>query len=177
MRLADGDLRDSLRAAVEGGVLLAEPETSSFRFRHALLAEAVYATILPGEREELHARLAEELVRSGAAGAAELAPHWAAAGRTAEALAASVEGARQTEALFGLAEALAHLERALSLWDAVPDAAELTGLGLGRALLLGSRARQPKGGGAARGRAGRESDRARQRGRSAPSGTPARAPR
>ena len=31
----------------------------SFRFRHALLAEAVYATLLPGEREELHARLAE----------------------------------------------------------------------------------------------------------------------
>ena len=36
-------------------------------FRHALLAEAIYATILPGEREELHARLAEELARSGAA--------------------------------------------------------------------------------------------------------------
>ena len=39
--------------------------TGSFRFRHALLAEAIYATILPGEREELHARLAEELARSG----------------------------------------------------------------------------------------------------------------
>ena len=39
----------------------------SFRFRHALLAEAIYATILPGEREELHARLAEELARATAA--------------------------------------------------------------------------------------------------------------
>jgi DNA-binding CsgD family transcriptional regulator/tetratricopeptide (TPR) repeat protein len=130
VKLTDSDLRDSLRAAVEGGILLAEPETSSFRFRHALLAEAIYVTILPGEREELHARLAEELVRSGAAGAAELASHWAAAGRAAEALAASVEAARQTEAVFGLAEALAHLERALALWDAVPDANELTGLRL-----------------------------------------------
>ena len=62
--LPDGALRDSLRAAVEGGVLVAEPETSSFRFRHALLAEAIYATVLPGEREELHARLAEELART-----------------------------------------------------------------------------------------------------------------
>jgi DNA-binding CsgD family transcriptional regulator len=130
VELTDSDLRDSLRAAVEGGVLLAEPETSSFRFRHALLAEAIYATILPGEREQLHARLAEELVRSGAAGAAELASHWAAASRTAEALAASVEGARQAEVVFGLAEALAHLERALALWDAVADATELTGLRL-----------------------------------------------
>ena len=102
----------------------------SFRFRHALLAEAIYATILPGEREELHARLADELARSGAASPAELAPHWAAAGRSAEALAASVEAAREAEAVFGLAEAHAHLERALALWPAVPDAAELAGLDL-----------------------------------------------
>ena len=102
----------------------------SFRFRHALLAEAIYATILPGEREELHARLADELARSGAAAPAELAPHWAAAGRSAEALAASVEAAREAEAVFGLAEARAHLERALALWHGVPDAAELAGLDL-----------------------------------------------
>ena len=38
--------------------------------------------------------------------------------------------AREAEAVFGLAEALAHLERALALWDAVPDAAELAGLDL-----------------------------------------------
>jgi DNA-binding CsgD family transcriptional regulator/tetratricopeptide (TPR) repeat protein len=126
----EGKLRDSLRQAVEHGVLVAEPETGSFRFRHSLLAEAIYATILPGEREELHARLADELARSGAAGAAELAPHWAAAGRVAEALAASVEAARQAEAVFGLAEAHAHLERALTLWPAMPDAAQLTGLHL-----------------------------------------------
>jgi DNA-binding CsgD family transcriptional regulator/tetratricopeptide (TPR) repeat protein len=124
-QLSEGDLRDSLRRAVEHGVLVAEPETSSFRFRHALLAEAVYTTILPGEREELHRRLAEELARSGAAAPAELAPHWAAAGLPREALVASVEAARQAEAVFGLAEARAHLERALKLWEAVPNAAEL----------------------------------------------------
>jgi tetratricopeptide (TPR) repeat protein len=130
VELPDGELRDSLRAAVEAGVLVAEPPTSGFRFRHALLAEAIYATVLPGEREQLHARLAEALSRSGSAGAAELAPHWAAAGRAADALAASVEAARQAEAVFGLAEAHAHLERALALWDAVPDAAELAQLDL-----------------------------------------------
>ena len=130
VELPDGALRDSLRAAVEGGVLVAEPATGSFRFRHALLAEAIYATILPGEREEFHARLAGELARSGAAGAAELAPHWAAAGRAAEAFAASVEAARQAEAVFGFAEAHAHLERVLALWPAVPDAAGLAGLDL-----------------------------------------------
>lgn len=132
MELPDRDLRDALRAAVDGGVLVAEAETRSFRFRHALLAEAIYGTILPGEREELHARLAEELAHSGLAGAAELAPHWAAAGRRAEALAASVEAARRAEEVFGLAEALAHLDRALALWDAVPRAAERAGVDLAR---------------------------------------------
>ena len=129
-RCPERDVRESLRQAVEHGVLVADQATGSFRFRHALLAEAIYSTILPGEREELHARLAEELARSGAASPAELAPHWAAAGRSAEALAASVDAARQAEAVFGLAEAHAHLERALALWDAVPDAAELVGLDL-----------------------------------------------
>jgi DNA-binding CsgD family transcriptional regulator/tetratricopeptide (TPR) repeat protein len=123
-------VRDSLRQAIAHGVLLAEPGRRVFRFRHALLAEAVYATILPGEREELHANLADELARSGAASPAELAPHWKAANRGREGLAASVDAARQAEAVFGLAEAYAHLERALSLWSAVPDAAELAGLDL-----------------------------------------------
>jgi DNA-binding CsgD family transcriptional regulator/tetratricopeptide (TPR) repeat protein len=128
--LPEREVRESLRRAVEHGVLVAEQATGSFRFRHALLAEAIYSTILPGEREELHAWLADELARSATAAPAELARHWAAAGRTAEALAASVEAARQAETVFGLAEALAHLERALALWHAVPDAAELVRLDL-----------------------------------------------
>lgn len=129
-RVPEDELHNSLRQSVEQGVLVFEPKTGTFRFRHALLAEAIYTTILPGEREELHARLAEELACSGAAQAAELAPHWAAAGRTADALRASIHAARQAEALFGLAEALAHLERALTLWAAVPHAPALAGLDL-----------------------------------------------
>jgi DNA-binding CsgD family transcriptional regulator/tetratricopeptide (TPR) repeat protein len=128
--LPEHDLRESLRQAVEHEVLVPDQATGIFSFRHALLAEAIYARILPGEREELHARLADELSRTAAASPGELAPHWAAAGRSREALAASAEAARQAEALFGLAEALAHLERALALWSAVPDAAGLTGFDL-----------------------------------------------
>jgi DNA-binding CsgD family transcriptional regulator/tetratricopeptide (TPR) repeat protein len=128
--LPEHEVRESLRSAVDHGVLVADQAAGSFRFRHALLAEAIYSTILPGEREELHGRLAEELARRGAAAPAELAPQWAAAGRAAEALAASVVAARETEAVFGLAEAHAHVERALALWDAVPDAAAAAQLDL-----------------------------------------------
>jgi DNA-binding CsgD family transcriptional regulator/tetratricopeptide (TPR) repeat protein len=127
--LPECDVRNSLRHAVDHGVLVPDQATGAFRFRHALLAEAIYSTILPGEREELHARLAEELARNGAA-AAELAPHWAVAGRAPEAIAASVEAARQAQAVFGLAEAHAHLERVIGLWESVPDPVALVGLDL-----------------------------------------------
>jgi DNA-binding CsgD family transcriptional regulator/tetratricopeptide (TPR) repeat protein len=127
--LSERDIRESVREAVEHGILVADQAAGSFRFRHALLAEAIYATILPGEREELHARLAAALARDGL-DPAELAPHWAAAHRPAEALSASVEAARQSEIVFGLTEARAHLERALELWVAVPNATELTRLDL-----------------------------------------------
>jgi DNA-binding NarL/FixJ family response regulator len=111
--VAGRDVQPALRAAVEREVLV--PERDGFRFRHALLAEAVYSTILPGEREALHGRIAAAL--AGAAPPAELAPHWAAAGRAAEAFAASLEAAAQAEAACGLAEALSHLERAIAVWD------------------------------------------------------------
>jgi DNA-binding CsgD family transcriptional regulator len=128
--LPERDVRESLRRAVDHRILVADQATGGLRFRHALLAEAIYTTVLPGEREELHARLAQELARGAAASPAELAPHWAAAGRSSEALAASIDAARQAEAVFGLAEAHAHLERALALWPAVPDAEALAGLDL-----------------------------------------------
>ncbi len=121
--LPDGDLHESLRAAVDQGLLIADGR--SFRFRHPLLAEAVYATVLPGERERLHGRVAEELERAGTAGPAELAIHWAAAGRHAEALVASVEAGSHAEKMFALIEARTHVGRALELWDLVVNAADL----------------------------------------------------
>jgi DNA-binding NarL/FixJ family response regulator/tetratricopeptide (TPR) repeat protein len=131
----EGELRQALRSAVDHGVLVGDQAAGTFRFRHALLAEAIYVTLLPGEREELHARLAAELARAPQPMAAELAQHWAAAGRAPEALVASVAAGREAEAVFGLAEAVQHLERALEFWDLVPEAAELVGLDLAALLV------------------------------------------
>src|ERR1700761_2446762 len=44
-----------------GQQLLAFDEPGGYRFRHALLREAVYADLMPGERTRLHARLASLL--------------------------------------------------------------------------------------------------------------------
>jgi DNA-binding SARP family transcriptional activator/DNA-binding GntR family transcriptional regulator len=128
-------LADALRQAVEHNLLLPDQGAGTFRLRHPLFAEAVYATLLPGEREVLHERIARALTEeprlavSGAA-AAECAHHWAAARRPAEALAASLQAAVEAEEVSGLAEALGHVERVLALWDEVPDAEELAGVAL-----------------------------------------------
>ena len=152
--------REALRAAVDEDVLVADPAPSSFRFRHALLAEAVYATLLPGEREDVHARLATALaadpaLAGTASAAAELAHHWTVAGRWPEALAASVAAARDAEAVSGLAEALRHLEHALDLWERVPGRARASPARqldavLARAAELCRPHRQRAAGGAAR---------------------------
>ncbi|MFC6342951.1 ATP-binding protein, partial [Nocardioides hankookensis] len=57
-------LDEGLRKAVEMNILLAQD--TRYSFRHALLGEAVYDDLLPGERVRLHARYVEAL-QSGAA--------------------------------------------------------------------------------------------------------------
>ncbi len=63
--IAEPALGAALRDAVDHGILVPDPDAVAFRFRHALLAEAVYATILPGEREALHERIARALAAAG----------------------------------------------------------------------------------------------------------------
>ena len=73
--LGPAALETALRTAVEANVLVpAGPD--SYAFRHALLGEAVYDDLLPGERVRLHATYAEVLRTGRAPGAAaELARH------------------------------------------------------------------------------------------------------
>ena len=133
--LGELELADALRQAVEHDVLSSDQAAGTFRFRHELFSEAVYATLLPGEREVLHERLARaiteepRLAASGAT-AAEAAQHWTAAGRPIEALTASLQAAREAEAVSGLTEALHYVERVLELWDEVPVAEQLAGVAL-----------------------------------------------
>ena len=123
--LEPGALRDALREAVEQRFLVTTEDGNGYAFRHALLREALYTDLLPGERTALHSRLGDALssdqplVDSGRA-AAELAHHWQVAGRPGRALSASLEAARQAESVHAYAEAGRHLERALELWGRVP---------------------------------------------------------
>ena len=84
--LAEDDLNEALREAVEDYLLAPDALTAGYSFRHALLREAIYFDLLPGERQSLHLRLAQLLgEQSGTAPvsagtAAEVAHHFYAAG-------------------------------------------------------------------------------------------------
>jgi DNA-binding NarL/FixJ family response regulator len=111
--------------------LLAMPSDRAHRLRHALLAEAVAAELLPGERVSLHERVARALETTGGETlAAEAAGHWAAAGRPREELEARLTAARAAEQVVAYADAAAHWHRAIDLCEAEPDAALGDGLDL-----------------------------------------------
>ena len=110
----------AIREAVNRYILIADDD-GKYQFRHALLRESAYGDLMPGERVRLHAAFAEQLADSGSA--AELALHYRESNDLAGALGASWQAARDAARLRGPVEALQHLERLLSLWPSVPDAA------------------------------------------------------
>ncbi|WP_299956046.1 LuxR family transcriptional regulator [uncultured Modestobacter sp.] len=108
--------------------LLVVSDDGRYRFRHALLREAVLADLLPGERVRLHAAVAAHLAEHPGAGtAAERAHHARESNDLPGALSASLEAAAAAGRVGAPAEQLQHLEAALALWPVVPDAAERTG--------------------------------------------------
>ncbi|HEX5621812.1 MAG TPA: AAA family ATPase [Solirubrobacteraceae bacterium] len=133
--LAADDLLDGAREAVAHQILVTHPD-GTYAFRHALVGEAIYEDLLPGERTALHSALAEALERDPsllgdvpeATVRAELACHWKGAHDLPRALGASVEAGMAARRIFAFPEALRHLERALELWDRVPDAEERAGM-------------------------------------------------
>jgi ATP/maltotriose-dependent transcriptional regulator MalT len=124
--LPEDRLNEALRAAVGANLLLAEVEGDCYRFRHSLVREAVADDLLPGERARVNRRLAEALEADPTLVAADrrvtrLAGYWYCAHDAAKALPAVLTAALQAGRRHAYAEQLRLLERALELWDIVPD--------------------------------------------------------
>jgi DNA-binding CsgD family transcriptional regulator len=130
--LAAAEYDEAVRESVTHQLLVPDGG-QGYAFRHALIREAIYGDLLPGERTRLHAKLAELLAgedRLGAVpgSAAELAHHSLASHDVPGAFAASVRAAQEAERLAAPAEAHRHYDAALALWTRVTDPERLAGL-------------------------------------------------
>ncbi|MFF7447006.1 MULTISPECIES: AAA family ATPase [unclassified Streptomyces] len=124
--LAEDDLIEALRAAVNANILTAAPDGDGYRFRHSLVREAVSDDLLPGERSRLNRRYAEALEADPALVAADsrvmrLATYWYHAHDTAKALPAVLDASVTARRRHAYSEQLRLLERAMELWDTTPE--------------------------------------------------------
>ncbi|MEV6109057.1 AAA family ATPase [Streptomyces sp. NPDC051940] len=152
--LSEEQLLHALRPAVDAGLLRpAEDTADGYRFRHALLREAVGDDLLPGERPRINRRYGEaleadpSLVRPEEL-PARLAGYWHRAGDAAKALPAALQASREAGRRHAFAEQLVMLERVLDLFDRVPaadlpDLADLPGKGYTEAYPALPGAREP----------------------------------
>jgi DNA-binding CsgD family transcriptional regulator len=126
----DDQLLLAVRAAVAAHVVRGTEH--GYSFRHALTREAVESELLPVERARLHASVATGLSRLAAQAdpvtTARVAYHWHAAGDRPRALGAAVAAGTAATKVFAYHVAAQLFERAIELWPAVPDAAEVAGV-------------------------------------------------
>ena len=121
----DDELNEQIRPAFQAHILVPGESPTSYRFRHALLREAVHNELLPGEHSALHRKYAELLEAEPSLVAAELreielAHHWYSARDYPRAYDAALRAAEAADARYAYVEEHQMLERALDLWDQVP---------------------------------------------------------
>jgi class 3 adenylate cyclase/tetratricopeptide (TPR) repeat protein len=123
-------LDDALEQLVNSELVFrrGEPPEATYSFKHALVQEAAYQSLLKSKRQQLHARIAqvleERLTDVGEAGQEVLAQHWTNAGLAERAIPywrrAGERAARHSANL----EAIAHLNKGLELLGTLPDASQ-----------------------------------------------------
>src|SRR6516162_4778866 len=114
---------------------------ASYLFKHALVQDAAYSTLLRGRRQELHARVAAAL-EGHFADLVErqpelLAHHLTAAGNTERAVDQWLKAGRHGAARLAYLEAIAHFERGLGLLHSLPESPVRDGSEIELQLALG----------------------------------------
>jgi len=112
----------AVREAVDANILQRRAD-DYYGFRHALLGDAVYDDLLPGERVRMHAAFASALAKESVSGtAAELARHARESHDLDTAFAASIRAGDEAFEVAAPQEAMRHYETALELVDRVSPA-------------------------------------------------------
>ncbi|WP_024520237.1 adenylate/guanylate cyclase domain-containing protein [Bradyrhizobium sp. Tv2a-2] len=133
VRMPEAELRSALDRLIQTGLLfrLGLPPNATYLFKHALVRDASYGTLLREPRRALHARIAEA-VESQFAETAEsqpelLAHHCTEAGLIAKAAALWGKAGQRSLARSALVEATVQLIRALSQIATLPGTPALRG--------------------------------------------------
>jgi class 3 adenylate cyclase/tetratricopeptide (TPR) repeat protein len=117
------------------------PPDAEYTFKHALVQDAAYSTLLRSRRQQLHAHIAAALEGQFpeivAAQPALVAHHCTEAGLTGKAIAYWLAAGRQAWARSMLAEAVALLRRGLALVPGLPDTDRRRETELGLRIALG----------------------------------------
>jgi tetratricopeptide (TPR) repeat protein len=97
---------------------------AQYAFKHALVCDAAYESLLKRRREELHARVLAELGRLADTPPELLATHAAAAGFTSQAIQLWAKAAALAMSRNAFGEAASHVGQALRLNEALPSSGE-----------------------------------------------------
>lgn len=124
-------VRELSRAEDEGIILPLSPEADADReyaFKHALIQDALYGSLLKSQRAELHGRAAAALERRAGNRADEsadiLAHHYSRAASARKAVRYLALAAKRSLEMFSLKEAVRSLDRAIAFVEADPDCAD-----------------------------------------------------
>jgi predicted ATPase len=117
------------------------PPDAEYTFKHALVQDAAYDTLLRGRRQQLHARIAATLEHrfpeSVSAEPALLAHHCTEAGLPEKAIGYRMKAGHQSMARSAMIEAEIQVHKGLDLLVALPDGAERQQFEVGLQLTLG----------------------------------------
>jgi TOMM system kinase/cyclase fusion protein len=147
-------LQRGLHQLVEAEFLYQQglPPQATYLFKHALIQEAAYQSLLRSTRQQHHQRIAqvlEERFPETAESQPELlAHHYTEAGLTAQAIPYWQQGGQRAIERSAYAEAISHFTRGLELFKTLPDAAERAQQELALQLALGAPLLAAKGHGA-----------------------------
>jgi class 3 adenylate cyclase/predicted ATPase len=130
VRWSEAKLGETLGRLVDAGLVFQDglPPRASFLFKHALVQDTAYSTLLRGRRQALHANIANVLEQQfpGVAKTqpAVLAHHFTEARMLEQAVAYWARAGRQSAARSAMIEAEAQLRRGLLLISDLPDSRE-----------------------------------------------------
>ena len=127
---SDEHVCEALRQLTEAGLVFPHgaPPSAAFRFKHALVQDTAYGTLLRGQKQQLHARIGRVLEQRYPELAEKqpeiLAHHFTQAGLAQQAAEHGLAAGRRAAARSANSEAISHYTRALDVLATMPATKE-----------------------------------------------------